>query len=254
MKQKLDVPGQLALFNIASVEVSERQHDPYWDEIETAPQHSDKKDLRHSPWDEWELRVRAQISPSTTVESCVGAQVSLVTEKSAPQHSDDDRWNPADFGEVPRLADGDQLTIFYDDSSEPPDPDDYQNLDDYNCAWREWQLRVGAQVVKGTTVKSCVGAQVLDITEKVAPQHDTHWIEKYWVERSGNKYWYYRYCWMTGRKKNRRYLGSVNSKLAKRKKADIEVWISDGYSSSEIVKLIQCWGESWGVGSGEIGR
>ncbi len=147
-------------------------YDPAWDEIEIAPQHSDKNlDDHNSPWDEWELRVRAQISPpSTTVESCVGAQVS-----------------------------------------------------------------------PSTTVKTCVGAQVLDTTKKVAPQHDTHWVEKYWVERSGNKYWYYRYCWMTGRKKNRRYLGSVDSRKARHKKSDVEIAIADGQSPQEIEKLIRSW-------------
>ncbi|WP_445629060.1 DUF4102 domain-containing protein [Nostoc sp. DSM 114167] len=161
----------------------------------------------------------------------------------APQHEEpEQRWNPAHFGEVPRkLSDNGQLTIFFDDSDEPPDPDDYQNLDDYHQAWAEWELRVGAQVTSNTTVESCVGAQVSTDTKKVAPQHDAHWIEKYWVERSGNKYWYFRYCWMVGRKKNRLYLGSVTSILAKRKKADIEVWIADGKLPFEIEELIRGW-------------
>ncbi|WP_292869163.1 hypothetical protein [Nostoc sp. LPT] len=67
------------------------------------------------------------------------------------------------------------------------------------------------------------------LREKVALQHNTHWVEKYWVERSGNKYWYYRYCWMVGRKKNRVYLGSVDSLKAKRKKADVEIAIADSF-------------------------
>ncbi|MEH1829524.1 MAG: hypothetical protein V7L22_30010 [Nostoc sp.] len=64
----------------------------------------------------------------------------------APQQDDpEQRWNPADFGEVPRkLSDNGQLTIFFDDSDEPPDPDDFKNLDDYHQAWTEWRTRVGA--------------------------------------------------------------------------------------------------------------
>ncbi|MBW4678113.1 MAG: hypothetical protein KME52_30250 [Desmonostoc geniculatum HA4340-LM1] len=176
--------------------------------------------------------------------------------ETAPQHSDDDRWNPAHFGEVPRKAEGDQLTIFWDDSDEPPAPDDYQNLDDYNSSWREWELRVGGQNSQAEQPYQSVGGQVtlntqntctphtrevICNTQKSAPQHDTHWVERYWVERSGNKYWYFRYCWMVGRKIHRHYLGSVNSKLAKRKKADIEVWISDGQPPGEIEKLIHSW-------------
>ncbi|MDZ8238523.1 MAG: hypothetical protein RMZ69_15305, partial [Nostoc sp. ChiQUE01a] len=108
---------------------------------------------------------------------------SAANQETAPQHTDSDRWNPADFGEVKRKADGDQLTIFYDDSDEPPAPDDYQNLEEYNEAWREWELRVGGQVSKATkspTVEPCVGGQVSFDTQKVAPQHDTHWVERYW--------------------------------------------------------------------------
>ncbi|WP_017652558.1 hypothetical protein [Fortiea contorta] len=106
----------------------------------------------------------------------------------------------------------------------------------YNC--------VGAQVNEDTqldTVEFPVGAQVALDTKKVAPQHDTHWVEKYWVERSGNKYWYYRYCWMTGRKKNRIYLGSANSAIAKNRKADVEAAINDGQTPQEIQHLIHSW-------------
>ncbi|MBN3885635.1 MAG: hypothetical protein HWQ44_22585 [Nostoc sp. JL34] len=267
MKHNSDVPGQLALFAIAPTsETRTTIHDPYWDEI------------------------------------------------LAPQQAKENRWNPADFGEIPHKVDEDgQLTIFYE-SLEPPDPDDYENLEDYEQAWAEWvgvkvgdlvklsstwmdkcaaattgkfrkdyqyksdneliseviwvdplrghiyvgrgnnnalfvpcgcytvETRVGAQV-KGDTVAAIVetrvGGQVVLNTEKVAPQHDAHWVEKYWVERSGNKYWYYRYCWMVGRKKNRVYLGSVSSIITRRKKADVEVWIRNGLAPVEIEKLIR---------------
>ncbi|MEH2351928.1 DUF4102 domain-containing protein [Nostoc sp.] len=200
MKHNSDVPGQLALFAIApTVETRTTIHDPYWDEVEIAPEHP---------------------RPET-------------------------RWNPADFGEVPRkLSDNGQLTIFFDDSDEPPDPDDYLNLDDYEQAWAEWEIRVRAQVTSSTvptTVETPVRAQVKLDTKKVAPEHNTHWVEKYWVERSGNKYWYYRYAWMVGRKKNRIHLGSVDSIIAKRKKADVEIAIADGKLPFEIKDLIRGW-------------
>lgn len=163
----------------------------------------------------------------------------------APQQEEDNHWNPSDFGEVPRKLDDDgQLTIFYDDSHEPPDPDDYKNLNDYHQAWADWRIRVGAQVTSSTLatpVESRVGGKVTLATEKTAPQHDTHWIEKYWVERSSNKYWYYRYCWMAGRKKNRIYLGSVDSAIAKRKKADVEIAMKKGKLPIEIKDLIRGW-------------
>ncbi len=164
--------------------------------------------------------------------------------ETAPQHPQpESRWNPKHFGEVERIVeDGGQVSIFWDDSQEPPDPDDYQNLDDYEQAWDEWEILVGGQVslvTKPHTAESLVGEQVATDTLKVAPQHDTHWVERYWVERSGNKYWYFRYCWMTGRKINRLYLGSVNSVIAKRKKADVEIAIANGKLPSEIKQLIR---------------
>ncbi|MEH1769184.1 MAG: DUF4102 domain-containing protein [Nostoc sp.] len=148
-------------------------------------------------------------------------------EVVAPEHPQpEERWNPADFGEVPHKLENDgQLSIFYDDSQEPPDPDDYKNLDDYHRAWAEWEILVRAQVTSST--------------KKVAPEHNTHWVEKYWVNRNNNRYWYFRYCWMLGRKKKRIHLGSVDSIIAKRKKADVEVWIGDGLAPVEIEKLIR---------------
>ncbi|MEH1817302.1 MAG: hypothetical protein V7L09_33565 [Nostoc sp.] len=167
-------------------------------------------------------------------------------EETAPQHPEPEtRWNPAHFGEVPhKVSDNGQLTIFFDDSDEPPDPDDHLNRDDYEQAWEQWELRVGAQVASDTavtTVEPRVGGKVTLATKKTAPQHDTHWLEKYWVKRSGNKYWYYRYCWMVGRKKNRCYIGSVDSIIAKRKRAEVEIAINDGQSPQEIEKLIHSW-------------
>ncbi|MEH1829525.1 MAG: hypothetical protein V7L22_30015 [Nostoc sp.] len=46
---------------------------------------------------------------------------------------------------------------------------------------------------------------------------------------------------MVGRKKNRVYLGSVSSIIARRKKADVEVWIADGKLPLEIKQLIRGW-------------
>lgn len=195
MKHNSDVPGQLALFAIASTQIRTTIYDPAWDEI-LAPQ----------------------------------------------QEEVEQRWNPADFGEVPHKLDPDgQVSIFYEDIDEPPDPDDFKNLDDYHQAWAEWEILVRAQVTLSTVstrVQTPVRAQVSQVTKEIAPEQNTHWVEKYWVKRNENKYWYFRYCWMVGRKKKRIHLGSVDSIIAKRKKADIEVWIADGLTPMEIKKLI----------------
>ncbi|MEO1373124.1 MAG: hypothetical protein AAFW70_02125 [Cyanobacteria bacterium J06635_10] len=51
-----------------------------------------------------------------------------------------DRWNPAHFGEMPRKLDSDgNPLIFWDDSIEPPEPDDYDTLAEYEEAWHKWE-------------------------------------------------------------------------------------------------------------------
>ncbi|MEH2425878.1 MAG: DUF4102 domain-containing protein [Nostoc sp.] len=100
---------------------------------------------------------------------------------------------------------------------------------------------VGGQTLDSDNACKSVGGQVATDTLQSAHQHDTHWIERYWVERSGNKYWYFRYCWRVGRKKNRCYIGSVNSIRVKQKKVDVEIAIADGQSPMEIENLIHSW-------------
>lgn len=53
-------------------------------------------------------------------------------------------WNPADFGEVPHQVDADgQATIFFDDSNEPPEPDDFKSIKEYEEAWEKWNSLQG---------------------------------------------------------------------------------------------------------------
>ncbi|RCJ20115.1 hypothetical protein A6S26_05185 [Nostoc sp. ATCC 43529] len=52
------------------------------------------------------------------------------------------RWNPDHFGEVPRQVDASgQATIFFDDTGEPPEPDDFDTIEEFNQAWDEWEQR-----------------------------------------------------------------------------------------------------------------
>ncbi|WP_414546077.1 DUF4102 domain-containing protein [Nostoc sp. CCY0012] len=109
-----------------------------------------------------------------------------------------------------------------------------------------WDEIVLDEVIPDTislSVEPRVGEQVTTDTKKSAPQHDTQnqWLEKYWVERSGSKYWYYRYMWMDGRKLHRVYIGSVNSPKAREKKSAVESAIADGQTPQEIQKLIRFW-------------
>jgi len=49
-------------------------------------------------------------------------------------------WNPAHFGHTDFQQEPDgQLTIFFEGTNEPPDPDDFASIADYKIAWAEWE-------------------------------------------------------------------------------------------------------------------
>ena len=51
-------------------------------------------------------------------------------------------WNPAHFDPNPEFkADGNQLTIFLEENGtpEPPEPDDFKTITEYEEAWEQWQ-------------------------------------------------------------------------------------------------------------------
>ena len=84
--------------------------------------------------------------------------------------------------------------------------------------------------------ESNVREQVKHYTQKSAHEHETpaHWVEKYWVSRANNKYWYYRYTWMSGRKMHRSHIGSVLSRIAQQKVEWVKEAIEQGMSPCEI--------------------
>ncbi|OUL36366.1 hypothetical protein BV372_08080 [Nostoc sp. T09] len=79
-----------------------------------------------------------------------------------------------------------------------------------------------------------------DFQEKFAPEH-THWTEEYWTKRGNKKHYYYRYCWMVGRKKHRVHIGSVTSPIAQARREEIDQAIAIGKSPPEIKQLIKTW-------------
>lgn len=127
-----------------------------------------------------------------------------------------------------------QLTLFNLASVQTVKP----TIDPY---WDEIVLEDVTSLTIAQPVELLVGEQVTTDTKKSAPQHDisSHWVEKYWVERSGNKYWYYRYMWMDGRKLHRVYIGSVDSPRAREKKSAVQSAIADGQTPQEIKQMLQ---------------
>lgn len=93
----------------------------------------------------------------------------------------------------------------------------------------------------------------LSITQNVRPQdtqqqqaipkhfavEHSHWTDEYWVKRGNKKHYYYRYCWMVGRKKKSIHLGSVTNPVARAKREEVEIAIADGESPEYIRQLLK---------------
>lgn len=73
----------------------------------------------------------------------------------APEHIEE-KWNPDDFGGTSFKSEGDQLTIFYDDFQEPPEPDDFNSIEEFEEAWTTWES---------------VREQVTNATQETASEH-----------------------------------------------------------------------------------
>jgi hypothetical protein len=248
---------QLTLFNIAPTQVIKSVVDPYWDEIECG-----KVDLVNS--NEIHDDLDGLLSPSQLPESAhqqvaVGDWVKVSPEwldkcRKAVDKSFHKYYQHkskqdlvckviglSDEGGV-YIPRGPQRFFFV--------PKKYFEIALEHKAGTPCNC-VGEQVNNGThadTVHFLVGEQVESDTKKTAHQHDrqttqhqkfTHWVEKYWVERSGHKHWYYRYAWMHGRKINRIYIGSAQSAIAKNRKSEIETAIADGESPADIQRLLK---------------
>lgn len=104
-----------------------------------------------------------------------------------------------------------------------------------------WDYIVREEVTADTSnapkPDNCVREQVTSDTLKVAPEQ-IHWTEEYWVERNHKKYYYWRYCWMEGRKIRRCHIGSVRSHRALLKKEAVLGAIALGQSPQEIKQIV----------------
>lgn len=67
-----------------------------------------------------------------------------------------------------------------------------------------------------------------------------HWVEIYWVKDS---YWYYRYCYMKGRRICHRHIpgGNSSSGAAQSRAAQVRSMIADGATPELIEQQIQAW-------------
>lgn len=105
-------------------EIVKGKYDPAWDDETAFPQNQEKDSavVEHS---ESYLEI-----PQNQKCGCEG------------DRQNSDRWNPAHFGEIPRKCDEEgNLTIFWDDEQEPPEPDDFDSLKEFEEAWQQWESK-----------------------------------------------------------------------------------------------------------------
>ncbi|MEH1808519.1 MAG: hypothetical protein V7L28_24820 [Nostoc sp.] len=65
----------------------------------------------------------------------------IIHEKFFMDESDEgESWNLAHFGSTPHQIEEDgQATIFYDTKGEPPEPDDFETIEEFEEAWKQWE-------------------------------------------------------------------------------------------------------------------
>ncbi|AFY43751.1 hypothetical protein [Nostoc sp. PCC 7107] len=169
-----------------------------------------------------------------------------------------------------------QLSLFnldnytnYNPQEEPPDPDDYQTLEQYEYAWKQWEKKFPHLVAETTAMtvleqdttartiisddsQKIVGDRQLDVLERdtnhpvpeqTVPEH-LQWVEKYSPSKRKDNH-YYRYCYKVSGKIQHRHIpgGNVRSSITLARKQHIEEAIADGQTPSEIEKIIHSWRE-----------
>lgn len=82
-------------------------------------------------------------------------------------------------------------------------------------------------------VNGCNGHQ--QPTQKQPAQ----WVEEYWVKSASKKHWYYRYCYMIGRRQDRTHIGLTSSKAAIEKRAVVLQMIIDDATPEEIISYLK---------------
>lgn len=144
-----------------------------------------------------------------------------------------------------RVEDNGQVTLFYDASDEPPDPDDFPTIDDFESAWKDWE-ELHPDFEPDMTfledIDTLPEQKPQDTSEPAAtlPEQPKQWIEEYYVQRNSNKYWYFRYCYYQ-RTIHHIHIpgGNIHSAIAIERKEMIQSAIAQGKSPSQIKNFIR---------------
>ena len=111
---------------IFNIDQYQQNYKPHWDGV---------------TYDTTEIQQNVEPLENSHNKVSAGMEVLEAVEQGGRSDKDSsDRWNPAHFGEVPRKLDSNgNPTIFWDESIEPPDPDDFESLQEYEQAWQHWE-------------------------------------------------------------------------------------------------------------------
>lgn len=151
----------------------------------------------------------------------------------------DPHWDEVILDCSGRVESSGQTTLFYDLSEEPPDPDDFPNLQEYEAAFEEWRSQYPNVNIQEMSV---LEDGIINLSP--LPEHKKQqWIEEYPVTRCGVKYWYFRFCWYdrTSRKIHHVHIpgGNTKSAIALERLERVKGAIANSVSPIQIQNLIR---------------
>jgi hypothetical protein len=164
--------------------------------------------------------------------------------RSAPLPQVDSYWDELVLDCSGSVESSGQTTLFYDDSQEPPDPDDYSSIENYQVAFRKWRTACSSASLSHNPDVNIVEMSVLEddkpILSALPEQRKNQWIEKYSVKRSNRKHWYFRYCYYQSGKIYHIHIpgGNASNAIAISRKKMIERAIAASTSPMEIRNFI----------------
>jgi hypothetical protein len=160
--------------------------------------------------------------------------------RSAPLPQADTYWDELVLDCSGSVESSGQTTLFYDDSQEPPDPDDYSSIENYEAAFREWRSHNPDTNIIEMTVLEDDKPILSALPEQLPEQRKNQWIEKYFVKRSNRKHWYFRYCYYQSGKIYHIHIPGGNSSnvITIERRKMIERAIATGCSPLEIRHFI----------------
>jgi len=175
----------------------------------------------------------------------------------------DPYWNELVLDCFGRIEDNGQTTLFCDASDEPPDPDDFQNTDDFEVAWSDWEKQHPDFKPAMSPFPEQTDGDFMDVLEDlnttlpeqninsfdnlpeqnngVLEKHLAQWTEKYSVNRGSKRHWYFRYCYYWLGKIHHVHIpgGNVNSAIAIERLERVGEAIANSATPIEIQNLIR---------------